>query len=77
MGASCISLVERPLIMRWVVGSIPNSEPSTTGLTNTIGCANLSGMVHIKYVLLLIRKSSPCSGGLRFSRYLSGPLPYV
>ena len=35
-------------------------------------------MVHIKEPLLLIGKSSPCSGGSRFlSHYLNGTLPYV
>ena len=41
-------------------------------------CYPVYGMVHIKEPLLLIGKSSPCSGGTGFfSLYLSGPLPYV
>ena len=52
---------------------------STTGLTMVMVCAILSGMVHIKEPLLLIEKSSPCSGGSGFplSHYLSGPLPHL
>ena len=41
-------------------------------------CYPVCGMVHIKEPLLLIGKSSPCSGSSGvFSRYLNGPLPYV
>ena len=41
-------------------------------------CYAVCGMVHIKDPkLLLIEKSSPCSGGRDFlSRCLSGPTPY-
>ena len=39
-----------------------------TGVTKAVVCAILSGIVHIKEPLLLIRKSSPCGGsGLPFS----------
>ena len=43
-------------------------------------CAILSvgGIVLIKNILLLIEKSSPCSGGNRFLfHYPNDPLPYV
>ena len=42
-------------------------------------CYPLCGAMHIKDPLLLIRKSSPCSGSSRFSlsRYLNVSLPYV
>ena len=40
-------------------------------------CYLVYGMVQIKYFLLVIKKSSPCSGGNRFSISLSGPLSYV
>ena len=40
------------------------SQCSTTGVTY------VCGMVHIKEPLLLITKSSPCSGGSRFPLYL-------
>ena len=40
-------------------------------------CCPVSGMLHIKEPLLLIEKSSPCSGSSRFPLSLSGPLPYV
>ena len=39
-------------------------------------CYSAYWMMHIKYRLLLIGKSSPC-GGSGFSPSLSGPLPYV
>ena len=41
-----------------------------TGATKAVVCVILSGMVHIKEPLLLIRKSSPC-GGSRFPLSLS------
>ena len=56
-------MLQRPLMVRWVVGSIPHGGPSsqcsTTGVT-------VCGMVHIKQPLLLIGKSSPwrCDSGL-------------
>ena len=40
-------------------------------------CYLVYGMVDIKYPLLLIEKSNPCSGGSGFSSYLNGPLSYV
>ena len=44
-------------------------------------CYPLCGMVDIKYHLLLIEKSNPCSGGSGFrlssSHYLNGSLPYI
>ena len=55
-------------------------------------CYHVCGMTHIKEPLLLISKSSPCSGNSSFPRafahgvmgyridpshYLSGPLPYI
>ena len=40
-------------------------------------CYAVCGMVHIKELLLLIGKSSPCGGSGFPSHYLSGPLPYV
>ena len=47
-----------------------------TGVTKAVICVMLS-VVHIKYPLLLIRKSSPCNGGSGFhlSHYLNGSLP--
>ena len=59
-------------MVRWVVGLIchggpielfliPASAP-TTGITKAVVCDILSGMMHIKESLLLIRKSSPCGG---------------
>ena len=39
---------------------------SMTGITKPGICAILSGMVHMKEPLLLLKKSSPCSGGSVF-----------
>ena len=42
-----------------------SSQCSTTGVTKAMVCIILSGMMHTKEPLLLIRKSSPCgSSGL-------------
>ena len=40
-------------------------------------CYPVCGMMHIKGLLLLIGKSSPCSGSGFLSHYLSGTLRYV
>ena len=40
-------------------------------------CYPVCGMMHIKESLLLIGKSSSCSGSGFLSRYPSGPLLYV
>ena len=52
------------------------TQCSTTGVTKTVVCVILSGMMHIKEPLLLIVKSSLC-GGSGFPLSLSDPLPYV
>ena len=54
------------------------SHGALAGTRNSM-CCSVCGMVHIKDFLLLIRTSSPCSGGSGFSLSLSlsGPLPYV
>ena len=79
--SSCIQIylerdVERPLIVRWVVGSIIRGESIELFLIPASApgggmCYPVCGMVHIKEPLLLIGKSSSC-----FS-YLNGTLPYV
>ena len=46
-----------------------SSQCSMTGVTKAVVCANLSGVVHIKEPLLLIRKTSLC--GSEFSHSLS------
>ena len=43
-----------------------STQCSTAGLTKTMVCAVLSGMVHIKHLMLLIQKSNPCHGCSRF-----------
>ena len=48
-----------------------SSQCSMTGVTMAMVCVILSGMVHIKDPLLLIERSSPCSGGSGFSLLLS------
>ena len=41
-----------------------SSHCSTTGVIKAVVCAILSvGVMHIKYPLMLIEKSSPCNGG--------------
>ena len=42
-----------------------------TGVTDYGMCYPVCGMVHIKDILLLIEKSSPCSDGCRFPPLLS------
>ena len=67
----CSSVVQHQLMKQWVVGSIPHGGPIelfshsswcyTTCVTKGHGmCYPVCGMVHIKYPLLLIKKSSPC-----------------
>ena len=62
-----------PVVEHW---SEPN-KCSTTGVTKAVVCYPVCGMMHIKEPLLLIRKSSPCSGCSGFPFSLSGPLSYV
>ena len=58
----------------WTYWAISHSSQcSTNGITKAVVCP-VCGVVHIKDPLLLIGKSSPCSGS---SGYLNGPLPYV
>ena len=54
-----------------------SSQCSTTDVTKVVVCSILSvGGAYIKEPLLLIGKSSPCSGiGFLLSCYLSGCLP--
>ena len=42
-----------------------------TGITKVVVCYPVCEMVHIKELLLLIGKSSPCSGGSGFPLSLS------
>ena len=69
-GERRISMAVRPLIVRWVVRSIPHgwthcaisrfSHCSPTGVTKTMVYIHMHGeMVHIKDTLLLIGKGSP------------------
>ena len=66
-----------------VVGSILHGGPTELFLHERCNkgcgmCYPVCGMVNVKDPLLLIGKSSQCSGEEDFlSRYLSGPLPYV
>ena len=67
-------------MVRWVVGSILHGGPTELFLVPTRFhdwfnkgrgmCYAVCGMVHIKELLLLIGKSSPC-GGIGFPRSLS------
>ena len=58
---------------RWTYWAIScSSQCSISGVTNAVFVLScLCGIVHIKETLLLIRKSSPCSGGSRFPFSLS------
>ena len=58
-------------MVRWFVGSILDGvdplsyfsfQPVLHDVTNAVVCVILSGMMHIKEPLLLIRKSSQCGG---------------
>ena len=85
-------MVERPLMVRWVGGSIPYGGKIELFLVQPVlhhwcnkgrgMCYPDSGTVHIKEPLLLIGKSSPCSGGSEFPLSLSKssiticPTPY-
>ena len=52
------SVVERPLMVQWVVGSIPDggSIESMTGVTKAMVCYSVCGMMHLKEPLQLIKK---------------------
>ena len=69
-------MVERPLMVRWVVGSNPHvglirgisrsSQSSTTGVTKVVVCNVCQLDDAYKYLLLLIGNSSLCSGSLLY-----------
>ena len=82
VGATCSSVVRvfaygamgRRIDSSWwtYLAIYRSSQCSTTGVTKTVLCAIMSvGMVHRKEPLLLIGKSSPCSGGSWFPLSLS------
>ena len=80
-------MVERSLLVQWAVGSIllgrlidpffRSNHCFTTGVSNVMVCTILSVGSYIKDPLLLIEKSSPCSGGSGLPLLPSGHLPYV
>ena len=56
-----------------------SSQSSTTGVTGCGMCCPVCGMVHINEALLLIDKSSPCSGiplSLSEWSFTICPMPY-
>ena len=65
-------MVRHPLMVQWVIGSIPWSyfpfqSVDHDWMNKACGlCYPDYEMVHIKDLLLLIEKSSPCSGGSGF-----------
>ena len=70
-------MVERMLMVQWVIGSMPHGGPivlflvptSTSQLNKNKGrgtCHPVCGIVYIKNPLLLTRKSNPCSGSSGF-----------
>ena len=63
-------------MVQWVVGSILHGGPIEPVLHDCCNkgrgmCYHVFGVVHIKYHLLLIGKSNPCSGGSGFPFSLS------
>ena len=84
-GERCSSVVERPLLMRWVVGSIRHGDPlSYISFKPMFSdwcikgmCYPVFGIVHVKESSLLIGKSTPYSGGSEFPLSRSGPLPHT
>ena len=69
---SCLGAMGRRIDPSWWthLAISRSSQCSTTAVTKAVVCATLSGVMHIKEPLLLIRKSSPC-GGSRFPLSLS------
>ena len=63
-------MVDHLFMVFWVIGLIPYIGPCSM-------CYPVCGMVYIKVPLLLIRKSSLCSGSSGFPVFLSAPLPHV
>ena len=60
-------MVERLLVVQWVVGLILHGGPIDLFLLPASAMYYpVGGMVHIQDALLLIRKSSPCSGSSGF-----------
>ena len=74
--ARCSSVVERLLMVRWVIGSFPFGGPIKLFLISASAptlvykdrgmCYLLCGMVHIKYSLNIITKNNTFSDGSRF-----------
>ena len=74
-------VLEYPLMMRWVVGSIHHDGPSEILHVLAVPhelfnkgrgmCHPVWGIVHIKQPLLLIGKSNPCTIGSGFLLSLS------
>ena len=57
-------MVECLLMVEWVIGSIPHGaiSPSKQCSKTVHGvCCLVCRMVYVKYPMLLIKKSSPCS----------------
>ena len=81
-------MVDRVLIVRWVVGSIPHGGPiELFQLFQPVDhdwinkgcsiCYSVYGMVHIKNNLLLFKKNSSCRGGSGFPLSLSECRIYI
>ena len=71
------SVVERLLMVRWIVGSshhggsielilVPASAPRRVDVTKAVVCYPVCGMLHTKDPLLLFERSSPCTDASRF-----------
>ena len=77
--------MEHPLMVCWVIGSIPHGGPIELFLVPTSApqlCYHVCRMVHIKEPLLLTGKNSLYSGGSRFPltqsewSFTISPTPY-
>ena len=71
-------MVERPLMVRWVVGSLHRGGPNCWCNEGRGMCYPVCGVLHIKEPLLLIERLAHVFAEAGFlSEYLSGPLPYI
>ena len=79
-GARFSSVVEHLLIVWWVIKLIPFDALTELHDWCNKGrgmCYHICGMVHIKECMLLMWKTSSCSGGSGLPLSLNGPIPYA
>ena len=68
-----MSVAERPLMVRWIVGSIPHGRLNELFLVPVV----LDWYYKDRGMWVVRKKNSPCSGGSEFNFSLSGLLSYV